>query len=121
MYCRNCGKQMPDDANFCASCGASQNDEINREFSGQVTFNNGEYSQSNRVLEHIGQALIIIGIIFGITTVSFIGSEGAIFDFSSWDYEYGDGKTVIMILSILTVISLIIGISIKSATKSRFK
>lgn len=22
MYCRNCGKEMPDDARFCASCGA---------------------------------------------------------------------------------------------------
>lgn len=112
---------MPDDANFCASCGASQNNEINRESSGQIKIDIGEYNQSNSVLEHIGQALIIIGVIFGITTVLFIESEGAIFDFSSWDYEYGDGKTVIMILSILTVVSLIIGISIRSATKSRFK
>lgn len=23
MYCRNCGKQIPDDAKFCPECGAS--------------------------------------------------------------------------------------------------
>lgn len=25
MYCKNCGKQMPDNTNFCADCGTQQN------------------------------------------------------------------------------------------------
>jgi predicted amidophosphoribosyltransferase len=24
MYCKNCGRELPDDANYCPSCGAPQ-------------------------------------------------------------------------------------------------
>lgn len=29
MYCKNCGKQLPDDSKFCSGCGASINSNIN--------------------------------------------------------------------------------------------
>jgi len=27
MYCKNCGKQIPDDAKFCQNCGANQTEK----------------------------------------------------------------------------------------------
>ena len=35
MYCKNCGKQLPDGAQFCDGCGARQVD------GGYVTYTNG--------------------------------------------------------------------------------
>lgn len=28
MYCRNCGKEIPDGSSFCPECGASQRDDV---------------------------------------------------------------------------------------------
>ena len=28
MYCRNCGKELPHNSNFCPECGAKQNDVV---------------------------------------------------------------------------------------------
>lgn len=44
MYCKNCGKQLPDGAQFCDGCGAQQVDggySAQQVKSGYVTYTNG--------------------------------------------------------------------------------
>ena len=44
MYCKNCGKQLPDGAQFCDGCGARQVDDgysAQQVKSGYVAYTNG--------------------------------------------------------------------------------
>ena len=44
MYCKNCGKQLPDGAQFCDGCGARQVDggySAQQVKSGYVAYTNG--------------------------------------------------------------------------------
>lgn len=55
MFCKKCGKQIPDDANFCPYCGEHLN--------GKLPTQQTSYSR----------IFIVICIIFGLITLGYIG------------------------------------------------
>lgn len=63
MYCRNCGKQMPDGANYCSSCGT---------YVGEISFPR----QSNQPRKRSGRK---IWILVGVCVAICVGSVTALF------------------------------------------
>ena len=57
MYCKNCGKQNPDDANYCTNCGSKLDDEIIRDESPKkATFKEGTMALFNKLFVFEGRS-----------------------------------------------------------------
>ena len=87
MYCRNCGKEILDDAKYCSHCGAEQkNVKIVQESSSMVDNNTIEKTQkkSHGFLKFLIAVTIIGACIFGI--VKFV-------QYQQTKYEDGQGTT----------------------------
>ena len=78
MFCQKCGKENPDDAAFCNSCGVGLNQipgqtessKHNKIIDAKIATKEGEIN----TISQIGPALVgIIGIIVGLLLFGFIG------------------------------------------------
>lgn len=111
MYCRNCGKQLADDAKFCQSCGAMQGNGVNFRYTAKPHMNDKSNSL-NDVFRCIGKVLILFGFI-----VPILMSFSIIF---SGGYRYSNRETEFFaVLFILSFIFLVIGMSIWEAFRTK--
>ena len=91
MFCKKCGKQIPDDANFCPYCGKHLNGEIP--------------PQKNNSIRNI-----IIGAIVFILFVTALTTRN-----NSTDSASGAG--MMNLLMIIVIISIFVGIFIRLMRK----
>ena len=66
MYCQKCGKEMPDDATYCSSCGASTNESRGPSYTAPPNYG-PNYGNSNAYapLKSTGVGIILAFIIPG--------------------------------------------------------
>lgn len=64
-YCSHCGKQLDENANFCPSCGAMQNNTNKKDY----TFE--QKSEANETCGLISMILGIIGLVFSFISYCF--------------------------------------------------
>jgi len=103
MFCRNCGKEIPNNTNFCNHCGAAQNNssaqntQANHQAYGQQSsmhsqpVNTAPHSQSSKksstkkkvgiVLVCLQILMLIGGISSGTVVVMFLSGPAGIFEF----------------------------------------
>ena len=91
MYCQNCGKQIPDNSDFCTECGATQK------------ANSSQYYQSTQTIEKIKKpvykkwwfwvlASIVVFIAIGVIGDSVGGSDGEIEQSPAPNSIYSDAQ-----------------------------
>lgn len=77
MYCRYCGKELPDDSNFCPNCGANQKENAAKGYSKLKKFFS---SHKILVCSYIVWCLIHIGLLLFSTPKGFRYERGFDFD-----------------------------------------
>ncbi len=95
MFCKNCGKEIPDTAKYCPECGANQIEDTIVSNTSNTTLNNSESS-----LNPERSNFALLGFILGIISV-FIGFKGilpiaaiilSIIGINECDKEHRPGK-----------------------------
>ncbi|MFA6755756.1 MAG: zinc-ribbon domain-containing protein [Bacilli bacterium] len=75
MYCKNCGKEIKDDAKYCPYCGTESSHNMSDVINGEVVKNPNDVKKSNKSGSYDGISIAafvcalcgigILGIIFG--------------------------------------------------------
>lgn len=64
MYCRNCGRELPADANACPNCGAFVDEGKRRQFEAEPD-ENVKNQKSRETMQMLAKVFCIIGTVVG--------------------------------------------------------
>ncbi len=102
MYCKNCGKELPDGAKFCRECGAAQSEAYtNRNASG---FQAPPYVMPVYVKKEYN-ILAILGLVFSFL-VCIAGLVLSILGYRKADEMGGEGKGLALAGIIVSAVSI---------------
>ena len=114
-FCSKCGNKVNELDKFCPVCGNKLNPTA-------VANSAKQLNSSNNIVNSICTALLIIGLVFGYGSISYIiNCELAATDMtdSGWNYHYNGGRELAICITILAIISLIIGICLKIGANNK--
>lgn len=99
MFCSNCGHQMTPDQNVCPQCGTKRAGAAATPSFSFPSMASGSVSSMLAPLMYIAAALMLIGTLLPISTVSFLGAS------QSFSYIEGDG--IFVLLAAIAVAALV--------------